>query len=743
MKQSSLLFLLLFSFPTLAQENSSDSGFFHFEAQTAATPCISAQTYALIEQRCNANAQHLHLENGLQENAPTTLLNWPLKAAANLHDYSFYVISAYVDQNTTAGMTSDYNCGARTYDGHRGTDIATTPFGFYKLDSSQVEVIAAAPGVIIDKNDGQFDRNCGVNNLPANYVILQHTDGSRTLYWHMKKNSVTSKAIGQSVATGEYLGVVGSSGSSSGPHLHFEVWAGNNNSTRVDPYSGNCNSLNGSSWWVEQKPYTEPAVIKSSVHTTDIVVPGCPNTETTNESTCFTIPFQGPGLPAGSAKFYIFMRNETPGLVAQVSILNPDGSTFNSWTHNSTNSYNASWRAWTKPLPIIGGIYTFQAVYNGQTSSSTFEIVKPAITANGPTTVCAGTQVSLTASGGTSYVWSNGASTATIQVGTSGSYQVTATGANGCTAVSSATTVTVLAAPTASITANGSTTVCAGTQVSLTASGGTSYVWSNGASTATIQVGTSGSYQVTATGANGCTAVSAATTVTVLPLPTATITPNGPTMVCSGATVSLTASGGTSYVWSNGASTATIQVGTSGSYQVTATGANSCTAVSMPTVVMINPLPAIPAISADGNLLTSSASEGNQWFLNGNPIPGATEATYQANESGVYTVQVTDANNCVSESAGFNYASTGINPVTADEAWIIAPNPNEGLFYIETSFQTISTVEIYTASGVPVDVHIDPFSKLGELDIRALPSGVYMVCITTSQMRSIKKVFKY
>ncbi|MBK8923793.1 MAG: peptidoglycan DD-metalloendopeptidase family protein [Saprospirales bacterium] len=138
---------------------------------------------------------------------------------------------------------TDYNCGARTYDGHQGTDIGIAPFSFYKMDHNQVEVVAAAAGVLLDKADGNFDRNCAVNSLPANYAVVQHPDGSRAFYWHLKKNSVTTKAIGQPVAAGEYLGVVGSSGSSSGPHLHFEVRSGSTTSTRVDPFAGACNGL--------------------------------------------------------------------------------------------------------------------------------------------------------------------------------------------------------------------------------------------------------------------------------------------------------------------------------------------------------------------------------------------------------------------------------------------------------------------------------------------------------------------
>ena len=55
----------------------------------------------------------------------TVALEWPLRASVGFTDCGYYAISAHVDQNTTAGVYSDYNCGSITYDGHKGTDIKT------------------------------------------------------------------------------------------------------------------------------------------------------------------------------------------------------------------------------------------------------------------------------------------------------------------------------------------------------------------------------------------------------------------------------------------------------------------------------------------------------------------------------------------------------------------------------------------------------------------------------------------
>lgn len=376
------VFLVLSFFPISSFAQSDDLRVMNefnanlIQENDAKNPCITEMEYAIIEKRCADNIKGLNLTKNLQKQILTTSLQWPLQTAGGFTDCSYYVISAYVDENPTAGAFQDWNCGTHAYDGHRGTDIAIWPFSFNKVDSSTVEVITAAAGTIIDKHDGEFDRNCvGVGSgLLANYVIIQHADGSRALYWHMKQNSITPKAIGQAVVTGEYLGVVASSGSSSGPHLHFEVWAGNTASTMVDPYFGTCNLLNASSWWSSQKPVSEPSVLKASVHITDFYPKVCPSSDTTNEATSYVLPFTGPGMSTNFAKFYIFLRDVTAGSIANLSVLNPDGSTYSSWNYTFPGTYMLTYWGWSKHLPSMAGVCTFRVIYNGDTCSQNFTI---------------------------------------------------------------------------------------------------------------------------------------------------------------------------------------------------------------------------------------------------------------------------------------------------------------------------------------------------------------------------------
>jgi gliding motility-associated-like protein len=147
---------------------------------------------------------------------------------------------------------------------------------------------------------------------------------------------------------------------------------------------------------------------------------------------------------------------------------------------------------------------------------------QPTITAGGATTFCAGGSVTLTSSTGSSYLWSTGATTPSVNITASGSYTVRVTNAAGCQSVSSAATiVTVNALPAQpTITAGGVTIFCAGGSVTLSSSAGTTYLWSTGATTQSINVVTSGSYTVQITNAAGCQSIaSAATAVTVNPLP--------------------------------------------------------------------------------------------------------------------------------------------------------------------------------------------------------------------------------
>lgn len=130
-------------------------------------------------------------------------------------------------------------------------------------------------------------------------------------------------------------------------------------------------------------------------------------------------------------------------------------------------------------------------------------IATPVITAGSATTFCQGNSVQLTSSPATSYLWSTGATTQSINVTASGTYTVQASNGN-CNATSAPQTVTVNPLPANSvITASGATNLCPGANVLLSGNT-TAGVWSIGGSTSpTLSATVSGDYFVTTTNACG------------------------------------------------------------------------------------------------------------------------------------------------------------------------------------------------------------------------------------------------
>jgi hypothetical protein len=241
-------------------------------------------------------------------------------------------------------------------------------------------------------------------------------------------------------------------------------------------------------------------------------------------------------------------------------------------------------------------------------------------TANGSLTLCPGSNVTLTASSGASYLWTPGnQTTSSINVTAAGSYSVKVTQSNGCTAISTPLTVSVSSVATATITPNGPLTFNQGGSVTLTANSGSSYLWSPGnQTTQSIVVTAGGSYSVKVTNASGCSAISSPVTVVVNggSQGVAWISPNGPTTFCTGGSVRLDANAGVSYIWSNGKTSQSIVVTTPGSYVVTVTFTSNVSTSSPVNVVVNNCSCPIPlnlsesSVSANNATLTWAAVSG-------------------------------------------------------------------------------------------------------------------------------------
>lgn len=142
------------------------------------------------------------------------------------------------------------------YDEHDGSDFLLEG-GFDAMDAGSATIIAAADGVVVDTEESQYDHchtentevTCDGHPIAANYVILEHEGGLVTRYWHLMTDSVVVE-VGDEVACGDVLGMMGSSGNSTMPHLHFEVNVGDRDGEAVDPFAGEYSQR--SSLWIEQ-----------------------------------------------------------------------------------------------------------------------------------------------------------------------------------------------------------------------------------------------------------------------------------------------------------------------------------------------------------------------------------------------------------------------------------------------------------------------------------------------------------
>lgn len=382
--------------------------------------------------------------------------------------------------------------------------------------------------------------------------------------------------------------------------------------------------------------------------------------------------------------------------VCQNTSVTLSGSGANSYVWNNGVSNGVAF------TPAVGAVtYTVTGTNaNGCVNTDQVNVTVnplPAVSAGPDQAVCLGSQVTLSGSGASSYVWNNGVSNGVAFTPALGSitYTVTGTDGNGCTNTDQ---VVVTVNPNPSPTINGASTYCIGSSSTLSTSVPYSaYAWSNFAVTPTVNV-QAGSYTVTVTDANGCQGTSPAfvviqnnvvtynTSISICQGASATIHGNTQTVsglysqtftlptgcdstsnvtlvvnplpavnaganqtVCTGVQTTLTASGAQNYVWSNGVNNGvpfTQAIGTV-TYTVTGTDINGCVNTDQVDII-VNPLPVVGAgpdqtvcVGAQVTL-TGSGAVGYVWNNGVSNNVAFTPAVGSLN----YTVTGTDGNGC-------------------------------------------------------------------------------------------------
>jgi Domain of unknown function (DUF2341)/Secretion system C-terminal sorting domain len=369
------------------------------------------------------------------------------------------------------------------------------------------------------------------------------------------------------------------------------------------------------------------------------------------------------------------------------------------------------------------------------TTTATGEITSTA------TAVCIGASLVLDATPGfASYAWSTGGSNASTTVSASGTYSVVLTDSAGC---SFSDTIVLGSVAPMPINITGQGVVCGGSCDTLSADlGYSNYLWSTGDTNSVILACASGAYTVQAIDTGGCTVMD---TLVVTILPTIVVGNGIPITACDGAITLLDASGNfVAWIWSTGDTMPMITVTTSGSYSVTVTDANGCEGNGTFTV---NYLPApTPSLVQNGNLLSVTPSyPAYQWLLNGSPILGETASTYTVTATGIYSVQVTDANGCVGTSDTASVV-VGVRNALALGA-MIYPNPasESTTVIVNLDAAEILQVRVLDALGKVVaqrEMQGAAGQNRLDLNVAAFAAGVYQIHLSNGSAQQVLKFVK-
>jgi large repetitive protein len=405
------------------------------------------------------------------------------------------------------------------------------------------------------------------------------------------------------------------------------------------------------------------------------------------------------------------------------------------WSNGSTNQNLSNVPAGTYTVTVTDAngctktaSNTLNAVYSTSVTSSSTSAVSCFGGNNGVATA--------TPSGGVtpySYLWSNGANTATANNLPAGTYTVTATDANGCRA----TSTTTITQPTAALSTTSTKTDvnCFGQNtgsISVVASGGTSpytYLWNNGSTTSTINNITAGSYSVTVTDANGCTSTRSVTITQ--PLAALNVTNNLINVNCfsqSTGAINPTVTGGTApytYLWNTGSTAANLNGLAAGTYTLTVTDSKGCTQTTTSTITQ--PAARVNAtISSTNNV---GCFGGNSGTINLNVTGGVTPYTYLwstgANtqnlsglSNGTYSVTVTDANGCTS----------AVNPIIITQP-VAALSASTSKTNVSCFNGNTGNINLTPAGGTSPYTYLWSNGSTTQ-NINTLTAGIYSVTIT-------------
>lgn len=228
------------------------------------------------------------------------------------------------------------------------------------------------------------------------------------------------------------------------------------------------------------------------------------------------------------------------------------------------------------------------------------------------------------------------------------------------------------------------------------------------------------------------------------------ITTDGPTTFCAKGAVTLRSTAVSNNQWYKdgvvitGATASVYNATTSGTYTVRTTSNGITTSAdSSVTVSVITTAAPVITVDANKNLL-SSAHTGNQWFFNGNEIPGATGQVYQPKQAGSYTVR-SSFNDCISDfSDPYNITLTGIIDLGNGQFINMYPNPVKDRLFVTWNIDGMPPlqVEVMDLQGKQLLV----YNNLGSgtpINLSQLPPGIYLIKVYNRQEKNTYTVRIY
>ena len=374
-----------------------------------------------------------------------------------------------------------------------------------------------------------------------------------------------------------------------------------------------------------------------------------------------------------------------------------------SLTLNATNT--SSTYLWstgaTTPTISVNSAGTYQVAVTNSCGTTTDAIVvqvknSPVVNLGPDAAICLNSALQLNA-GNTdaTYLWSTGATTASISVVTPGTYTVTAT--NSCGSNTDSITITNL--PQIMVDLGADVGLCAGQNLVLNAgNAGATYLWNTGATTQSITVTTPGNYTVGVT--NSCGTVS-----DQISIYNGSFTANAGAdqTLCTGSTAVLNATGGNSYSWNTGATTSTISVSptVNTTYTVTATNIYGCTSTDQVTVV-VN-----PTVTPTFTTIAATCSGGTNPLLptSNNGISGAWSPAFNNAVTTTYTFTPTTGQ-CATTTT---QTITITNPYTTSPISFMSPVAALPNVTIGTQDWTNKNLDVTTyRDGTPIPQVTDP-----------------------------------